>query len=86
MDLAVGGPGVLIDSRDYEIISTGFQSLQAQFLDLQASYQRLQFENVTLRLRLSQRKSRRSFERKVCAILGAWLFLLLLLIGLVRYF
>ena len=81
VDLAVGDPGALIHSRDYEIIAAGFQSLQEQLLDLQSSNQKLQFENETLRLRLSQRKLRHSFERKLWVIFGAWLLLLLSSVG-----
>ena len=87
IDPAVPQSGEAIEwveaAADDQVVRT---DLQAKLLDFEAANQRLRFENLALRLRLEHRKNRRSFEKKVCAILGAWLFLLLLLICLVRYF
>jgi len=65
-----------------ELIRIGLPSLQAKFLELEASNRRLRHENLSLHLRLERRKSRRSFEKKICLMVGLWLSLLLLLIAL----
>src|SRR4051812_30006169 len=86
VDLAVVASGDAIDRveagenqwQDNELIRA---DLRAIFLELQAANQKLRFENLTLRLQLERRKSRRSFEKKICLIVSLWLLVLLLFIA-----
>lgn len=59
------------------------QCVQAKLAELEASNQKLQFENLALRISLQRRSSRRSFERSLLVILGLWLGVLALVVGVV---
>jgi hypothetical protein len=80
--VAVGPEAAGDEPGNSELIRIGVRSLQAKFLELEASNRKLRHENLSLHLRLAGRKSRRSFEKKICLIVGLWLSFLLLLIAL----
>jgi hypothetical protein len=58
------------------------ESFDAMLAQLEASTQKLQFQNLELRLRLQRRKSRSAFERKLLLVAGLLLLLLGLVVGL----
>jgi len=58
------------------------ESFDTMLGQLEASTQKLQFQNLELRLRLQRRKSRWAFERKLLLIAGLLLLLLGLVVGL----
>ena len=58
------------------------ECFDATLAQLEASTQKLQFQNLELRLLLSRRKSRSAFERKLLLIAGLLLLLLGLVVGL----
>ena len=68
-------------ASDNEVRDDDPQSVQAKLAELEASNQKLQFENLALRISLQRRSSRRSFERSLLVILGLWLGVLALVVG-----
>jgi hypothetical protein len=58
------------------------ESSEATLAQLEATTQKLQFENLELRLRLQRRKSRWAFERKLLAMAGLGLLLVGVMVGL----
>jgi hypothetical protein len=70
-------------ASDNEVRDDEPQSVQAKLAELEASNQKLQFENLALRISLQRRSSRRSFERSLLVILGLWLGVLALVVGVV---
>jgi hypothetical protein len=65
-----------------ELTEDAPQSFEAKLAQSEALTQKLQFENLELRLRLQRRKSRWAFERKLLAVAGFWLLLLSFVVGL----
>jgi hypothetical protein len=65
-----------------QLIEDEPESFDAKLAQLEASAQKLQFQNLELRLRLQRRKSRSAFERKLVLIAGLSLLLLGLVVGL----
>jgi hypothetical protein len=76
------GPGALASANVIEVTHDGPECFQAKLARFEARSQKLQFENVELRLRLKRRKSQWAFERKLLIIAGLGLLLVGLLLGL----
>ena len=70
-------------TSDDEVRGTEPQSVHPELAALEASNQKLQFENLALRISLQRRRSRWSFERNLLVILGLWLGVLALVVGVV---
>ena len=77
------GADALVSFADgIELPEEESKPLEAKLAQLEASSQKLRFENLELRLRLQRRRSRWAFERKLLVIGGLGLLVLGLVVGL----
>jgi len=74
--------GGVASAAPVQLIEDEPESFDAKLAQLEASAQRLQFQNLELRLRLQRRKCRSALERKLLLIAGLSLLLLGLVVGL----
>src|SRR5438067_13866750 len=75
------GRTLLLHER-LQLIEDEPESFDEKLAQLEASAQRLRFQNLELRLRLQRRKCRSALERKLLLIAGLSLLLLGLVVGL----
>jgi hypothetical protein len=80
--LAAAHPDGVVSCTDAIELTEEPETFDETLGQLEASTQKLRFENLELRLRLQRRKSRAAFERKLLLITGLSLLLLGLLVGL----